>query len=696
LRLAILLPLAASCRAEDFVVFRDPGNGTREQLTRHLNSIAFDYLDQRARAVAAVRTRADAEKHKSRVREKILRLIGGLPDYRGPLNVKQFGVIDRGDYRIEKIVYDSLPGFHVTANVYVPARGARPFPAILMPVGHGRDGKGGSQQVAIGLALKGFIALAFDPIGQGERLQHYDPELGASKVGSATDEHSHANAQTMLIGDSVARYRIWDGMRGIDYLLTRADADKDRIGCTGCSGGGTLTTYISALDDRVKAAAPACYITSWRELLLKLGPQDGEQSFAGFLREQLDMADYVELFAPKPWLILNTIEDFFPLEGARQTYEEARRWYALYGAQDRIAWHVGPGGHGWPQPSREAIYAWFDRWLKDGKGDAREPAYTLNEPDALLVTSTGQVADSLGGETVFTINRKRAADLIPRAPLDHSSLVGKLRETAGTGARPGAAPPKVTLHRSVPRSGFRIDLLSFEAAPGLHVPGMIALPDAEGVKPAVLIADPRPKAELAASGADFELLAQAGYVVLAITPRGVPETAAPSGRQSVLGNYGAAMRAAVVGKTLVGMRSDDIITAVNYLASRADVKKDGIAAFAQGYLSIPLLHAAALDKRINQVVVQDALMSYRLAVDRPLNRGLYDVAIPGVLRYYDVSDLLTGIAPAHVTLLNPVDQAGNPARLEPLRKQFSDAKHVRVEYRGRRQTLSSYLRARRS
>src|SRR5262249_385465 len=174
--IAVLL-VAFAALAEDFVIFRDAGSAPREQLTRYLNSIAFKQLDARARAVAAIRTRADAEKRKSLVREKMLALIGGLPEYRGPLNVRQFGAVDRGEYRIEKIVYDSLPNFHVTANVYVPSRGAKPFPAILMPVGHGRDGKGGSQQVAIGLALKGFIALAFDPIGQGERLQYYDAEL---------------------------------------------------------------------------------------------------------------------------------------------------------------------------------------------------------------------------------------------------------------------------------------------------------------------------------------------------------------------------------------------------------------------------------------------------------------------------------------------------------------------------------------
>jgi dienelactone hydrolase len=688
---ALTLLIASAAFADDLVVFRDPSSSPRQQLTRYLNSIAFQQLDERARLISRIRTRAEAGNRQKQVREKLLSLVGGLPDSRGPLNVKRFGTVDRGDYRIEKIVYESLPSFYVTANVYVPTRGAKPFPAILMPVGHGRDGKGGSQQVAVGLALKGFIALAFDPIGQGERLQYYDPEMGNSKVGGPTDEHSHANGHTMLIGDSVARYRIWDGMRGIDYLLSRGDVDGSRIGCTGCSGGGTLTTYIAALDDRVKAAAPACYITSWRELLTALGPQDGEQVFPDFLREQLDMADFIELFAPKPWLIVNTINDFFPLEGARQTYEEARQWYALYGAEDRIGWHIGPGGHGWPQPSRESIYRFFIRWLKNGEGDSSEPSYKLSEAEALLVTQTGQVADSLGGETVFTINRKRAADLAPRTAPDKQSLSAAAREVARIDGRAGAPAPKTTLHRTVAATGYRVELLSFEVEPGLHIPAMIAIPDSPGSKATVLIADPRPKSDISAPGGDFDSLAQSGHVVLAVAPRGIEETAT-TGRASVLGNYGAAMRSAVVGKTLVGMRVDDIIHAANYLALRPESNKDNLVAFGQGVLGPPMLHAALLDKRIREVVLQDMVGSYRLAVERPLHRGLYDVAIPGVLRRYDLDHLLAALAPAAVTVLNPVDAFGNPLRLEPLRKQFESAPHVRFAGRNRRDPLSLFLK----
>jgi cephalosporin-C deacetylase-like acetyl esterase len=650
-----LLLVAGLCPAQDFVVFHN-GDTPQEQLTAYLNAIGRKQLDRRASEIEAIKSRGEAERRQQAVREKILRLIGGLPNYHGPLNTKSAGVLEHDEYRIEKVIYESQRGFYVTANVYVPTRGTAPFPAVLMPVGHYERGKEGERPIAIGLARKGFIALEYDPIGQGERLQYYDPDTGISKVGSSTDEHSHANAQTLLIGDSVARYRIFDGMRGIDYLLSRPDVDGQRIGCTGCSGGGTLTTYISALDARVKVAAPACYINSWYELLDKLGPQDGEQTFPRFLAEGLDIPDYIELFAPKPWLIASTREDFFPLAGAKRAYEEAQRFYGAYGAGDRVAWFVGPGGHGVPLVSREAIFAWFIKWLKNGEGDAKEAPFTLDPPGDLLCTPTGQVADSLGGETVFTLNKQRAAEMLP--PHDSVSAAD-VRKLTGITIQPGGAAPAVKVHNTYPRTDYRIEVVSYESEPGIRIPGLILTPPGEGRRKAVLVADTRPKQTIAAPGGDLEDLVKAGYLVMAIQPRGVSETARPP-RREVLGDYGNAARAYVVGKTLIGMRAEDIFRAVDYLTARPEV--ESVAAFGYGTLGVPLLHAAMLDKRIGRVVLQQTLASYRSGVDHPITRGFYDVLIPGVLNKYDLALLESAIKPRPLVLLNPVDQLGRPIR----------------------------------
>src|SRR5262245_60075756 len=280
-----------------------------------MDRIAQEQLDARAKRIDGVHSVDDAERRKAEVSAKILEAIGGLPDYNGPLNARVTGRIERPRYVIEKVIFESLPRFWVTANLYRPASPGK-YPGVLLPLGHWEEGKPAMQRMAINLALKGFVALAYDPIGQGERQQAYDRRLGESLGAWATEQHFLVGGQCLLAGESFARYRIWDAKRALDYLLSRPEVESEKIGCTGCSGGGTVTTYIAALDARIKVAAPACYMNSYRVLFAgAIG--DSEQSLPNFLSSGLDLTDYVELFAPKPWLIASMHEDVFTPEGAR-------------------------------------------------------------------------------------------------------------------------------------------------------------------------------------------------------------------------------------------------------------------------------------------------------------------------------------------------------------------------------------------
>jgi len=360
-----------------------------DRLLQWMDRIAQQQLSEREATVARIRTVGEAKARQAWVRAKILELLGGLPDYNGPLNARVTGRIERTHYSIEKVIFESMPEFYVTADLYLPKEGGK-HPGVLMPMGHWEQGKLAAQPMAANLAMKGFVVLAYDPVGQGERQQAYDRRIEASLAGGSTDQHFQAGAQSILAGENFARYRIWDAKRALDYLLSRPEVESEKIGCTGCSGGGTLTTYISALDPRIKVAAPACYINSWRQLFA--GPTgDSEQSFPFFLSSGLDVADYIELFAPKPWLINSTIGDFFPIEGARHAYQEALDWYRIYNAEDNIRWAVGPGPHGTPLEIREAIYEWMIRWLKDGRGNFREEPVEMAPDFDLLATQTGQV-----------------------------------------------------------------------------------------------------------------------------------------------------------------------------------------------------------------------------------------------------------------------------------------------------------------
>jgi len=282
------------------------------QLTAYLNPIGFEMLDARAASVAALVSQEDAERRQVEVRRKVLDLVGGLPPSGGPLVARRFGTVEEDGFRVENIAYESTPGYWVTANVYVP-EGPGPFPAMVIAPGHGA-GKEWQYSYGALFARAGILTLAIDAMGQGERLQHFDSELGTSKI-EPMGEHEHANQSALLIGQHIARYWFADGIRGVDYLTGRDDVDPARIGTFGCSGGGTAAAYLAAMDTRIGVAAIASFITSFRELLPGNGPQDAEQTLPRFIASGLDFADWVELAAPRPVAIVAFEKDFFPIAG---------------------------------------------------------------------------------------------------------------------------------------------------------------------------------------------------------------------------------------------------------------------------------------------------------------------------------------------------------------------------------------------
>jgi dienelactone hydrolase len=677
----------------------------RKKLNSYLADIGIAQLARRSEAVAAIRTREDADRRKAEVRKKILDLIGGLPESHGPVRVKEFGVIQDDGFRIEKVAYQSLPDFWVTANVYVPA-GAGPFPAIILTPGHG-PGKESQAAWAANLAHNGVIALAVDTLGAGERYQHYDPELETSRV-ERSGEHEHASLSTLLIGKHVSRYFINDGIRGIDYLSQRKDVNSAHLGAFGCSGGGTITAYLGALDPRIGVTATACYITSFKELLNSTGAQDGEQTIPDFVKDGLDFADWVDLCAPRAYAIVSTTEDMFPFAGARATYEEAQRIYALYGADSRLQFITGPGGHGNLGPISPQILDFLVRNLTGEAPKTAFQAYRPAHPDDLTDTPTGQVSTSIGGETVESINRKEAAGLmVKERPVDSKTALAALqnrvrreaRAVAGMTAQPGD-PPLVTVESKEQKDGYRVETLTIHSEPGIDLSALAIISDRAGPKPAVLMMDGAPKDRTAATP-DVQRLAKSGHVVVLLTPRGViPEASAMPGGQapSILGsNTAIALQAMAVGKSLVGMRADDTIRVVNWLVSLPDVDKSAITVYGRGPEGMAALHAAVADARIAHVVLENTLTSYRMALESPLHRNLSDIILPGVLLHYDVADLLEAASPCTVVLVNPAGALGTPAREPAVRAELAAAfdtdrtlgtpERVRVARRGFRDPL---------
>jgi len=676
--LACLFSVPALAQQSDDLNFAsglEQFHNIRRMLPSYLNNIGFRMLGERKRRVEHLATIEDVNKRRSYVREQMLKDLGGFPD-RTPLNARVVGVLERPGYRIEKVIFESQPDFYVTANLYLPKTGHPPYPAILYPLGHERGGKTNPtwQQMLGSLATKGFVALAWDPVGQGERLQIFDEDLRESKVGNSTTEHTVVGTQCMLVGDHLARYTIWDGMRALDYLLSRKEVDPARIGLTGNSGGGTHTAYIAALDDRIQVAAPSCYITSWHLMLDTIGPQDAEQTFPLWLEEGLDYPDYLYAFAPKPYLLLSAIRDFFPIAGARETFAEAEKVYSAIGEREKVGMFEADDGHGYNKSRRLAAYDWFGRWLKGARDTDPEPQIEMATPEELRCTATGQVSTSLGGESVFTLNQKRLAQLKASRLTRPADLPGKVREVIRY--EPPSGPLQVTSYGAITRSGYRIEKLIYESEPGIFIPSLLYVPD-EGAskKAAVLMVTGDGKA---ASASEAEQFAASGTVVLSIDMRGTGETRVDADVNSrefdhYFGDFNNIMTALLVGKTMAGMRALDISRGVDVLTSRREVDPNQVYGYGKDEGALPLLYATVLDGRIRRVMLDGMLVSYESVVNSRVSRRILEGVAPGMLKYYDLQDLVAAMAPRNVWIVNGTDPMGHELPASEVTKEYRRA-----------------------
>jgi cephalosporin-C deacetylase-like acetyl esterase len=607
-----------------------------------MDEIAQNELQQREDAIAKIQTVTAAEERKELVRSKMMEILGGLPNYNGPLKARVTGQIRANGYTIEKIIYESLPDFFVTANLYRPNQPGR-YPAVLLQAGHTQEGKAEPQELAANLALKGFVALTFDPVGQGEREQTYDPQLKSPAAGWSVNEHMQAGAQSMLIGEGLARYFIWDAKRSLDYLLSRPEVDATRVGAAGCSGGGALTTFIGALDPRVKAVVPACFPTSFRLLFAGADP-DSEMAWSHFLASGLDTADFVELSAPTPWLLQATEQDYFTPAGVKLVYEEARRWYRLYGAEEKIDFFVGSGPHGTPPESRQAVYEWMIRWLKDGHGDAHEQPVKLYPNHELLVTPTGRVEDLPGNLKLYQLILH---DLeARRQPKTTSELEAWLRSLKIP--TDGTAPLVRVLDEHREKELLR-QHIEFESEPGIDIEGQLYIPVSHGPKPAVLMLAGKLTDALA------ERIAKTGRVVLTLEPRDSPTQ---DDHRPFLGNWQTNVRADQIGLNLPAMRAHDILRGVDLLDARSDVERGSISAAAQGVKGIWLLLAAAVDTRIARIWLDKTPYSMHEALENTMSANLFDAVIPGFSLHWDLSDLTEAMGKRSVLWTDPTNWMG--------------------------------------
>lgn len=350
--------------------------------------------EARQREREALRTEQDVLNLQRKLRQSLLEMIGALPEQKTDLHPRITGKIQREGYSIEKLIFESLPGVYVTALIYIPDDHSERHPAVLVPAGHATNGKTHYQILCARLAKRGYVVIAWDPIGQGERSQFWDAKAHRSRYNLVCGEHAVLGNLAYLAGANLARWEVWDGIRAVDYLVTRADVDPERISITGTSGGGTQTTLIAALDPRIKVVIPSCYITSlpmrMANRIFADPDSDPEQDLFGMLSNHVDHAGLLLLMYPRPLMIASATLDFVPIEGARKSFRETQRIYERFGRSERIAMTEGYHSHQYSDANQEAALDFLDRFNQMPARHGLSRASPLTDEE-LLCTDSGQV-----------------------------------------------------------------------------------------------------------------------------------------------------------------------------------------------------------------------------------------------------------------------------------------------------------------
>lgn len=604
--------------------------------------------------------------YKNSRHERYLKLLGKLPK-RTPLHVQITGTIQRDGYRIEKIIYQSFPHHHVTADLYIPD-GKGPFPGVLFFCGHEKTSKATEsyQKTAILFATHGFVILVIDPISQGERLQLTNKEGKTLTPGrSSTTGHTLLDAGANLVGTSVVAYELYDNERGLDYLRSLPEVDTTRIGCIGNSGGGTQSTYFMAYEPRIKVASVCSFVTRRERVFYTIGPQDGCWWLPFEGRERLDIGDYLIMHAPKPLLILAAKYDFFDFSGTRDTYHMMRKVYHAFGAKQKVHMFSWSDGHGISKPKREAAVTFFRKWFYGDTTHVKEGNLSILPEKELNCTKTGQVNTSFNDEIDVQDHNMMVADTLKRwravylAHISGAKLIRRIRKSL--------ALPKTENHNVTPEWRGAVNMGTYS----LHkvilrrkgqtpMPCLVMYPknQVHPVKTVIWFPE-KGKASIAENSSLMNSYYSEGDAVILADMRGMGETEDPypsefNSKKYYNHEYRVAQMSLHIGKPLPGQRTEDVMTVMDFIRQNPNLRGTKIDIYATGTAAPPVLYAALFDHDISKMYLSNTIESYQYIVDHPLMKDAFSYVIPNVLKYYDLPDVVRLVGENKVIYKSPV------------------------------------------
>lgn len=561
------------------------------------------------------------------------------------LNARVVGRREKSWYIVENLIFESRPGFLVTANFYLP-KGKGPFPAVLEVHGHYPRGKFELhvQAIAVTLARAGIAVLAVDTVGYGDRWFQGHRE----------------GAWLPAVGMSLPGLILWDNVRALDYLQSREEVDQNLIGVTGSSGGGNQTMYLAALDERVKVAAPVASAEVFEDQVVS-----GRcfcECVPGMLRFA-DASDVLSLIAPRPLLIVSGVHDeVFPVLRARRAYLRVRRAYELFRATDKLAYVEVHDGHEFSGEKRRAVYRWFTRWLKGAEEELSESELDL-EPDT---SPTLSCLCAPVGETIATLAHNRALKLMKArrmAPEEWVQHVPELRAQLVEKVFGGfpEEPYKVERLGVLSSEGFEIEKLAIRTELDVVVPALLVRVDGANSDRCLLYLSPKgPRAALALAPLREWL---AGGALLAIAYRGSGETA--------WSEELAAKNSLVLGRHILGMRVFDALRAVDFALLDAGFRE--VHVYGEGEAGLIALLAAALDERVASV---RALSAPATLVSSSGFEYSFSLFPPRILEIADVPEIAAMVAPRPLLLENPLGPRAKPLSRKEVEELFGFAREV--------------------
>ncbi len=600
----------------------------------------------RAKRLSSIRTKKEAFAYRDEVRATIDKAHRPWPR-KTPLNARAVGTIERRHFRIEKILFESRPGCLVTSHLYVPNKLDGPAPGVIGSCGHTVEGKNAPlyQAFCQRLARNGFVVLIYDPFNQGERDQYYTLHSRES-VRSSTHAHNMMGKQLELVGEWFGAWRAWDGIRALDYLLTRPEVDPSRIGLTGNSGGGTMTSWIWPVEKRFTMAAPSCFVTAFAANLENELPADAEQYPPGVIGAGLDIADFFIARAPDPVILLGQAYCFFDRRGLKQAYSEIRRFYDIMGAPANATdLFIGPEGHGYSHHNQEAMVQFFAMHA----GIQRVTRLKKTEDlgcETLNVTPKGEVVPEGAIPIYDLIAQKANAFADARETLDRDQLIPRVQTLLDLSANRDL--PRHRCLRGTTEGGVRLARYAVETEGNIRAIMRKRLLNPSyshtlDVEREVHLYLPHLSAELDLIENPFAKKLKEQHPLYALDVRGLGESLAdderdffhPYGNDYMCNGYGL-----MLGQSFLGRRVHDVLSTIDLLIDEGAKK---IHLYGRGQGAIHALFAGFLHPSVIAVTLKNYPLSYHAWTQTPLVSWPAGNIPRGVLTSFDLPDLMRAL-----------------------------------------------------